>query len=99
MLRLAYDIKRKLGVRQVGVDFLYSPAEGKYYVIETSVFNRIDTPEQLVVNGVAGYYDMSDLDNITFRPGKFWIQELTLQYLVESHAAKKKLITNKIYTI
>ena len=94
VLRLAYDIKRKLGVRQVGVDFLYSPAEGKYYVIETSVFNRIDTPEQLVVNGVAGYYDMSDLDNITFRPGKFWIQELTLQYLVESHAAKK-VIDNK----
>ena len=91
VLRLAYDIKRKLGVRQVGVDFLYSPAEGKYYVIETSVFNRIDTPEQLVVNGVAGYYDMSDLDNITFRPGKFWIQELTLQYLVESHAAKKEI--------
>ena len=91
VLRLAYDIKRKLGVRQVGVDFLYSPAEGKYYVIETSVFNRIDTPEQLVVNGVAGYYDMSDLDNITFRPGKFWIQELTLLYLVESHAAKKEI--------
>lgn len=91
VLRLAYDIKRKLGVRQVGVDFLYSPAEGKYYVIETSVFNRIDTPEQLVVNGVAGYYDMSDLDNITFRPGKFWIQELTLQYLVESYAAKKEI--------
>lgn len=91
VLRLAYDIKRKLGVRQVGVDFLYSPAEGKYYVIETSVFNRIDTPEQLVVNGVAGYYDMSDLDNITFRPGKFWIQELTLQSLVESHAVKKEI--------
>lgn len=91
VLRLAYDIKRKLGVRQVGVDFLYSPAKGKYYVIETSVFNRIDTPEQLVVNGVAGYYDMSDLDNITFRPGKFWIQELTLQYLVEIHAAKKEI--------
>lgn len=91
VLRLAYDIKRKLGVRQVGVDFLYSPAEEKYYVIETSVFNRIDTPEQLVVNGVAGYYDMSDLDNITFRPGKFWIQELTLQSLVESHAVKKEI--------
>lgn len=81
-VRLAIDIKNKLNSRLIGVDFLYSPSLKRYFVIETSLFNQIDTPEQLVVKGVAGYYDISG-DKIVFKEGKFWIQELIIQVVVE----------------
>lgn len=81
-IRLAIDIKKKLNSRLMGIDFLYSNHAKQYFVIETSLFNQIDTPEQLVVDGVAGYYDISS-DRIVFKEGKFWIQELLMQLLVE----------------
>ena len=81
-IRLAIDIKKKLNSRLMGIDFLYSNHAKQYFVIETSLFNQIDTPEQLVVDGVAGYYDISS-DKIVFKEGKFWIQELLMQLLVE----------------
>ena len=82
-VRLAIDIKNKLNSRLLGVDFLYSSSLQQYFVIETSLFNQIDTPEQLVVDGVAGYYDISS-DKMVFKEGKFWIQELLMQLLVEN---------------
>ena len=39
-------------------------------LIETSLFNQIDTPEQLVVKGIPGYYDISG-NEILFKEGKF----------------------------
>ena len=82
-VRLAIDIKNKLNSRLLGIDFLYSSSLQQYFVIETSLFNQIDTPEQLVVDGVAGYYDISS-DKMVFKEGKFWIQELLMQLLVEN---------------
>lgn len=82
VLRLAVDIKNKLNSRQLGVDLLYSEKRKKYYIIETSLFNQIDTPEQLAIDGVAGYYDTSDLNNIKFREGKYWIQELAIRNII-----------------
>lgn len=83
-LEQAISIKEKLQCRQVGVDLLYSNKKQKYLIIETSIFNQIDTPVQLEVEGVAGYYDISDQNNIVFKVGEFWIQELLMKNLVES---------------
>lgn len=82
-IRLAVDTVKRLGSRLMSVDMLYSPKQGRYFIIETSLFNRIDTCEQAVVDGVAGYYDVSDPNAIRFRPGRFWLQELSLKVVVE----------------
>ena len=82
-LNLAVDVRNKLKSRQMGVDLLYSEKTKQYYIIETSLFNQIDTPEQLVIDGVAGYYDIFDMKNVQFKEGKFWIQELLLRNIIE----------------
>lgn len=87
-LRLAYSVKKKLHARQMGVDMLYSQKNNQYYIIETSTFNQIDSPEQLVINGVPGYYDLSDINNIKFKEGRFWIQELTLKSVIDEWSKK-----------
>ena len=92
-IRLAVDTVKRLGSRLMSVDMLYSPKQGRYLIIETSLFNRIDTCEQAVVDGVAGYYDVSDPNAIRFRPGRFWLQELSLKVVVEEwlrrHASER----------
>lgn len=82
-LRLAIEVRNKLNSRQMGIDLLYSDKTNQYYIIETSLFNQIDTPEQLVIDGIPGYYDISNIDNIVFKEGKFWIQELVLRDVIE----------------
>jgi glutathione synthase/RimK-type ligase-like ATP-grasp enzyme len=82
-LKLAIDIRSKLKSRLMGVDLLYSKKHHKYFIIETSLFNQIDTAEQLVIDGNPGYYDITDVNNITFKKGKFWIHELVIKYVVE----------------
>lgn len=92
-LRLAIDVRNKLNSRQMGVDLLYSEKTDKYYIIETSLFNRIDTPEQLAIDGVPGYYDISNIDNIVFKEGRFWIQELVLRDIIEEWSFKESKLS------
>lgn len=81
-LKLAIEVRNKLQSRQMGVDLLYSKKHAQYFIIETSLFNQIDSPIQLEVDGRPGYYDISDVNNILFKEGKFWIQELVLRDIV-----------------
>src|SRR5690606_3227628 len=81
-LRLAIGVRNKLNSRQMGVDLLYSEKTKQYYIIETSLFNQIDTAEQLGIDGVPGYYDISNINNISFKEGKFWMQELVLRNVI-----------------
>lgn len=83
-LKLAVKIRNKLDCRQIGVDLLYSKEDQEYLIIETSVFNQIDTPVQLEVNGIPGRYDVSDISDIKFIEGKFWIQELLMLDLLNN---------------
>ena len=85
-LKLAISIRNTLNSRQMGVDLLYSEKKKQYLIIETSLFNQIDTPEQLVIDGLPGYYDISDVNNIIFKEGRFWIQEVMLRSIVEEWA-------------
>lgn len=82
-LRIAIDVKNKLQSRLMGVDLLFSDKQQRYFIIEASLFNQIDTPEQLVIDGVPGYYDISDINNIVFKPGKFWIHELVIEEVIK----------------
>ncbi|GJQ07339.1 ATP-grasp domain-containing protein [Capnocytophaga cynodegmi] len=83
-IKIAIDIKNKLNSRLMGVDLLFCNKSNQYKIIETSLFNQIDTPEQLVINGVAGYYDLST-ENFEFKEGKFWIHELVMEYIIENY--------------
>lgn len=83
-LNIAINIRAKLNSRLMGVDLLFCKKSNKYKIIETSLFNQIDTPEQLVIDGVAGYYDIST-ENYEFKEGKFWIHELVMEYVVEEY--------------
>ena len=81
-LLIAIKTRDRLGLRLSGVDMLYSIARDKYLVIEASLFNQIDSPAQLELDGVPGYYDISDVENITFVPGKYWIHELVCEEIL-----------------
>lgn len=81
-IELAVAVRNKLQSRQIGVDLLYSERYGKYFIIETSLFNKIDSAMQLEIDGEPGYYDISDIENIAFKKGKFWVQELLLRDVV-----------------
>lgn len=94
-LKLAISIRNKLNSRQMGVDLLYSEKQKQYYIIETSLFNQIDTPEQLEIDGVPGYYDISDINNITFKEGRFWIQEVILRSIIEEWSSNNMLLAKK----
>ena len=83
-LKVAINVRDKLQSRQLGIDLLYSEKYGQYLIIETSLFNQIDSPSQLEVDGVAGYYDISDINNINFKEGKYWVQELVLKNLISN---------------
>jgi len=82
-MRLAVKTKETLKATSLAVDMLYSEAGRKYYIIETSIFCGIDTAEQLVVDGIPGFYEYNN-GIFTFKKGKFWIQELTLQEFFNS---------------
>lgn len=78
-LELASMVKDKFGCRFLATDMLYSKSENKYYIIESSIFIGIDTCEQLVVDGVAGYYERDDKGSFVFQKGKYWLPELMLK--------------------
>ncbi|GIJ93920.1 ATP-grasp domain-containing protein [Capnocytophaga stomatis] len=83
-LKVAINIKEKLNSRLMGVDLLFCNRSKQYKIIETSLFNQIDTPEQLVIDGVPGYYDLNT-ENYEFREGRFWIHELVMEHIIESY--------------
>lgn len=78
-LELAYSVKEKFGSVCLATDLLYSETEKKYYIIESSIFIGVDTCEQLVIDGIAGYYQRESENDYTFKKGKYWIQELALK--------------------
>ncbi len=82
-LQLAIRTRDALHCRQMGVDMLYSPKRGQYFIIETSLFNQIDTPRQLEINGEAAYYDITNPANPVLCKGAVWVQELTIRQIIE----------------
>lgn len=63
------------------VDLLRS-TEGQYLIIEMSPICRVDTPEQLHVDGKPGCYVVND-GSYTFEEGRVWVHELALKEFFE----------------
>lgn len=78
-LELAHKVKKMFNCRFLATDMLYSKKEKKFFIIESSIFIGVDTCEQLVINGVPGYYQRDDKANYTFKEGKYWLPELMLK--------------------
>lgn len=76
-LDIASRAKECFNARFLATDLLFDEQSGEYKIIESSFFIGIDTCEQLVVDGVAGYYEKKGSE-YSFKPGKFWVQELLL---------------------
>jgi glutathione synthase/RimK-type ligase-like ATP-grasp enzyme len=79
---LAMTVAQRLNLIMAAVDMVYDPDNQMYQVIEVSTFIRVDTPEQLVVDGTPGMYIQRD-GQFEFKPGTYWIQELTLKDLLK----------------
>ncbi|MEK6513460.1 hypothetical protein [Myroides odoratimimus] len=83
-LDLAFKVKELYGANFLATDLLYSDKDKKYYIIESSIFIGVDTPNQLEIDGIPGYYKRNSDSNYDFVKGKFWIQELALCELFEN---------------
>ncbi|MEC4008536.1 hypothetical protein VSP77_13115 [Myroides odoratimimus] len=77
-LDLAFKVKELYGANFLATDLLYSEKNKQYYIIESSIFIGVDTPRQLEIDGVSGYYKRNSESKYEFVKGKFWIQELAL---------------------
>lgn len=86
-MKTALSVKDKLKVSinppLLAIDMVYSTKLNVYYIIETSIFCGVDTPDQLVINGISGYYEYID-DKFLFKEGRYWIQELALELFFSS---------------
>lgn len=83
-LDLAYEVRKKFGATCLATDFVYSEKRDQFLIIESSIFIGVDTCEQLLIDGVPGKYVRKNSGNYEFIPGRFWVQELTLKYLLET---------------
>lgn len=81
---LAYKVKQLYNVPRLAIDLLQDSTTGEYYIIETSIFIGIDTCEQLVIDGVPGYYKHIDTNQYEFHEGRYWMQELELFEVLNS---------------
>ncbi len=88
-IRIALRTRDALKADMIAVDMIRSEKDGNYLVIEASIFIQIDTAEQLVVNGVPGYYEHDGKGGFFFKAGRFWIQELVLAQITERWRASQ----------
>jgi len=87
-LFLAKEIKEKLPpTYYISIDFLKSKLDSNYYVIEVSIFNRIRSSEQLIVDGVPGKYVFEN-NSFKFHPGRVWIHDLIMIELLNDWIKK-----------
>jgi len=86
-VKLALKVKEVMPSTMLAVDFLKSPDDEMHQIIETSINTDIRHPQQLVLNGTAGYYTL-DGEQLVFHPGEFWLQELILEEVISSMERK-----------
>ncbi|EPR7483567.1 ATP-grasp domain-containing protein [Vibrio alginolyticus] len=82
-LDLAYRVKNCFGSTMLATDFLYNQSKNEFQIIESSIFIGIDSCEQLAIDGVPGYY-LKKGSEYEFVQGKYWLQELVMQELMNN---------------
>jgi hypothetical protein len=53
--------------------------DDEYYIVEFSPLCQMETPAQLMVDGVPGAYVFDDDESYHFEPGRYWVHELALR--------------------
>lgn len=88
-IKIALKVKKIFNARMIAVDMINSKKTNQHYIIEASIFFGVDTPEQLKINNIPGYYKINNDGNILdFSPGKYWVQELTLNEVLKEYKNK-----------
>ncbi|KXB33523.1 RimK-like ATP-grasp domain protein [Bacteroidales bacterium KA00251] len=84
VLKEAIKVREALESRVLGVDFLYSDKYKQHLIIEASIFNEIDPPSiETRLEGVPGFYNISDPENICYEEGAFWFPELIAESIIK----------------
>jgi glutathione synthase/RimK-type ligase-like ATP-grasp enzyme len=77
-IRVAQRVQRCVPSPQVIVDMVRG-LDGRYAIIEYSLFYQVETAEQLIIDGVPGYYVVEGDGPIRFEKGRYWVHELALR--------------------
>lgn len=77
IMKIAGRLHKILDNPMIVVDFLKG-IDNQYYIIEFSPICKIETPEQLHVDGTAGVYIFEN-DKFHFEKGRYWVHELALR--------------------
>lgn len=84
-LELAFKVKNIFNTNFLSTDMLFNQNTGEYMIIESSIFIGVDTSEQLIINGIPGFYQRTSPETYNFIEGRFWVQELVLKEVLEQH--------------
>ena len=77
-IRTAWKARQCLPGPHLVVDMVRG-LDGRSVIIEFSIVCQMQTPEQLVVDGVPGSYIIGDDGDIRFEKGRYWVHELALR--------------------
>jgi glutathione synthase/RimK-type ligase-like ATP-grasp enzyme len=77
-LEEAWRISDRLGIGAVAIDFIVDQDGSRRKIIEFSSFIRVDSPDELVVDGTPGVYVRQDVGRFEFRQGLYWLPEVAL---------------------
>lgn len=83
-IQIARNVYDHLNSTMLVIDLLYGTDEKKYFIIEISPLCRVDTSEQLHVNGIPGVYVLKKDGSYRFERGRFWIHELALKEFLKN---------------
>ncbi|NQT01202.1 MAG: hypothetical protein HQ580_04205 [Planctomycetes bacterium] len=84
-MQIARRVNHLLKSPMLVVDLLRGN-DGSFHIIELSPICRIDTPEQLHVDGKPGVYIFSDDGTCRFERGRYWVHELALkEYFLDKY--------------
>jgi glutathione synthase/RimK-type ligase-like ATP-grasp enzyme len=87
-IRIARKVQQSIRSPQLVVDMVHG-LDGRYAIIEFSVVCQVQTPEQLLVDGVPGAYVVEDNGDIRFEKGRYWVHELALkEFLTDTYLAR-----------
>lgn len=77
-MQIAMSVHATLKSPMLVVDMLHAK-DGTFHIIEISPICRIDTAEQLHVDGKSGAYVVSDDGTFRFEEARYWVHELALK--------------------
>jgi glutathione synthase/RimK-type ligase-like ATP-grasp enzyme len=81
-VRVALEVRRYVRGPQLVVDMVHG-LDGRYTIIEFTLFFKVETSAQLIEEGVPGAYIIGEDGTIRFEPGRYWVHELALRQFLQ----------------